>query len=80
MKKGTKKIIASSENFNNLQILMNGFYGQFDVQAPRWGGFWDGMNWSQLSFFCTPETLKSIKKFCKIPDYVRLEGLQITFK
>lgn len=64
MEKGMKKFTANSENFNCLQALRNTIKDSFYVANVRWGGHWNGMNWGNFSFFCTPETLIKIKAFC----------------
>lgn len=73
MKKGYKKFTANSEKFNALQMLRNIIRDSFEVANVKWGGHWNGMNWENFSFFCTPETLKEIKLFCKG------NGLEIEF-
>jgi hypothetical protein len=64
MKTGYKKFTANSENFNCLQALRNTIKDSFYVANVKWGGFWNGMNWENFSFFCTPETLAKIESFC----------------
>ena len=69
MKTGDKKFTATSCNFNSLQSFRNIIKDMFCVSAVRWGGFWNGMNWENFSFYCTPETLKYIESFCKKNDF-----------
>jgi hypothetical protein len=61
----SKKHTATSDSFNELQALRNKIKNIFDVQNVKWGGNWNGMNWENFSFYCTPETLVSVINFCK---------------
>ena len=65
MKTGYKKFTATSENFNSLQSLRNMIKDTFYVSTVKWGGLWNGINWENFSFYCTPATLTNIKSFCK---------------
>lgn len=73
MKAGYKKFTAKSENFNCLQSLRNVVKDYFYVENVKWCGYWNGMNWSNFSFFCSVETLNNIEKFS------RENGLSIKF-
>ena len=65
MKKGYKKSTADSEWFDDLQSLRSNIKDHFNVLNVKWGGHWNGLNWENFSFFCTPLTLKVIKNFCE---------------
>jgi len=64
MKKGTKKFTANAENFNTLQMLRYCIKDEFDVSNVKWGGTWNGLNWGEFSFYCSPGELEKIKTFC----------------
>ena len=64
MKKGYKKYYADCYNFNNLQSLRNVMDYTFYVSCMRWCGNWNGLNWERLSFYCSPETMNLIQRFC----------------
>jgi hypothetical protein len=54
MRKGTKKIIVTLENFGNMskmQTFRNYLADYTNAQSIRWGGNWAGMNWTQLSYY-----------------------------
>ena len=73
MKTGYKKFTATGE-FNDLQSLRWGIEEMFYVQNVKWCGNWNGMNWSNFSFYCTKDTLTSIIAFCNE------NNLQITYE
>ena len=63
MKTGYRKFTAKSENFNCLQALRSVIEDHFYVSNVKWGGNWNGMNWENFSFYCTPETITKIELF-----------------
>jgi len=63
MKAGYRKFTAKSENFNHLQVLRSVLIDHFHVSNVKWGGNWNGMNWENFSFYCSPETLGTIEGF-----------------
>lgn len=64
MKKGFKKTIAIAENFNLLQMLRHYINDYSEFQNIKWCGHWDGLNWSDLSFYCDKKGLEIVKNFC----------------